>query len=94
MPMSPHADTDAASKTKHTRRDFAAERDPRPPAAQRPHHRVLWPCYALERLLGTLTVQLGEEAETLITNTVKRYQKDSILSGGVGFTPEEKLEFV
>jgi len=55
---------------------------------------VLWPCYALERLLGTLTVQLGEEAETLITNTVKRYQKDSILSGGVGFTPEEKLEFV
>jgi len=55
---------------------------------------ILWPCYALEQLLGTLREQLGEEAEVLITNTVKRYQRDSILDGGIGFTPEEKLEFV
>lgn len=55
---------------------------------------ILWPCYALEQLLGTLREQLGEEAEVLITNTVKRYQRDNILDGGVGFTPEEKLEFV
>ncbi len=55
---------------------------------------ILWPCYALEKLLGTLREQLGEEAEVLITNTVKRYQRDNILNDGVGFTPEEKLEFI
>ena len=55
---------------------------------------ILWPCYALEQLLGTLREQLGEEAEILITNTVKRYQRDNILSGGVGFTSEEDVEFL
>ncbi len=55
---------------------------------------ILWPCYALEHLLSSLVEQLGEEAGLLITNTVKRYQRDSILHGGIGFTNDEKLEFV
>ncbi len=55
---------------------------------------ILWPCYALERLLGALEEQLGEEAGELIYATVRDYQKNSILSGGIGFTPEEKLAFV
>ncbi len=55
---------------------------------------ILWPCYALERLLGALEEQLGGTAGELIFQTVKDYERDSILSGGVGFTPEEKLAFI
>jgi hypothetical protein len=55
---------------------------------------ILWPCYAMERLLGTFVDQLGEKAEQLIFTEVKDYQKNSILTGGIGFTPAEKLEFV
>lgn len=55
---------------------------------------ILWPCYALERLLGAFEEQLGEQAGELIFNTVKEYQSRSISSGGIGFTAEEKLEFI
>lgn len=55
---------------------------------------ILWPCYALERMLSALEEQLGGEAGDLIFETVKNYERDSILSGGVGFTPEEKLAFI
>jgi hypothetical protein len=55
---------------------------------------ILWPCYAMERLLGTFVEHLGDEAERLIFATVKDYQKNSILTGGVGFTAAERLEFL
>jgi hypothetical protein len=55
---------------------------------------IVWPCYAVERLMGTFVEQLGKEAETLIFNTVKGYQRNNITSGGMGLTPEEKLEFL
>jgi hypothetical protein len=55
---------------------------------------ILWPCYAVERLIGTFIEQLGEEAEMLIFDTVKDYQRDNITTGGMGLTPEEKLEFL
>ena len=55
---------------------------------------ILWPCYAIERLIGTFVEQLGEEAKTLIFDTVKEYQKQNITTGGMGLTPEEKLELL
>lgn len=55
---------------------------------------VLWPCYALEQLLSTFVEHLGEEAEIFIVETVKEYEKRNIESDGIGFSPEEKLEFV
>lgn len=55
---------------------------------------ILWPCYALERLLEALEARLGREAEELIFSTVKEYQVRSIASGGVGFSPLEQLEFL
>lgn len=55
---------------------------------------ILWPCYALERLLGALEERLGGEAGELIFNTVKKYQRESISSGGAGLTAGEELEFI
>ncbi len=55
---------------------------------------ILWPCYTLESLLEALTGYFGKEAEVLITNTVKRYQRDDIMSGGIGLPPEEKVRFL
>ena len=55
---------------------------------------ILWPCYALERLLESFDEQLGGKAGELIFNKVKDYQNRSISSGGIGFTSEEKLEFL
>jgi hypothetical protein len=55
---------------------------------------VVWPCYGIEKLIGTFVGQLGREAEALIFDTVKDYQKNSITTGGVGLTPDERLEFL
>lgn len=55
---------------------------------------VFWPCYSLENPFLVFEEEFGIEAQKLIFQAIKDYQKKSISSAGVGLTDEEAVEFI
>lgn len=55
---------------------------------------ILWPDYALEKLLNTFEEALGEKSRTIIYDITKQFWTDLILSKGVGLSREEQLAFL
>lgn len=55
---------------------------------------ILWPDYALEKMLKAFEHELGDEAREIIIGITREFWTDLIQSKGVGLSPQEQVEFL
>jgi hypothetical protein len=55
---------------------------------------ILWPDYALEKMLKAFEHELGDEAKEIIIGITREFWTELIGSKGVGFSPQEQVEFL
>jgi len=55
---------------------------------------ILWPDYALEKMLKAFEHELGDEAREIIIGITREFWTDLIQSKGVGLSPQEQVDFL
>jgi hypothetical protein len=55
---------------------------------------ILWPDYALEKMLNAFEHELGDEAREMMIGITREFWTDLIRSKGVGLSPEEQVMFL
>ncbi len=55
---------------------------------------ILWPDYALEKMLKAFEHELGDEAREIIIGITREFWTDLIRSKGVGLSPQEQVDFL
>jgi len=55
---------------------------------------ILWPDYAMEKMLTAFEDELGEEARAIMFDITREFWIDMIRSSGVGLSPQEQVAFL